>query len=282
MNTKNLPAIQLEFDKSEIKDMIITRLGDKAGAFVTSVLELCGQDKLLAQCDPNLVIIEALKAAGLDLPLNKSLGFAYIIPYKENKIMIPYFQCSYKGITQLAIRSGQYKHMNTGVIYEGEKVVEDRIKGTLKIEGKRKNENAIGYFSYMELLNGFEKAIFWSKKRVEIHAKRFSKSYSYKSSAWQTDFDAMALKTLLLQLIPKYGPMNVDMSTALIADRGDTIPLRQRLKVEVDQNANSEVIDIETAPAPKKVTSNELTEQDKQEILDQELKESENNSGPAF
>ena len=277
---KNLPALQLEFDKSDIKEMILTRLGDKAGAFVTSVLELCGQDKLLAQCDPNLVIIEALKSAGLDLPLNKSLGFAYIIPYKENKIMIPHFQCSYKGITQLAIRSGQYKHMNTGVIYEGEEVVEDRIKGTLEIEGTKKNNKAVGYFSYMELLNGFEKAIFWNKKRVELHAKRFSKSYSYKSSAWQTDFDAMALKTLLLQLIPKYGPMNVDMSTALIADRGDTIPLKQRLEVEVEQNANTEVIDIETAP--KKVTSNELTEQDKQEILEQELKESENNSGPAF
>ena len=279
---KNLPAIQLEFDKSEIKDMIMTRLGDKAGAFVTSVLELCSQDKLLAQCDPNLVIIEALKAAGLDLPLNKCLGFAFIIPYKEKGIPKPRFQCAARGFTQLAIRSGQYKHMNTGIIYEGEKVVEDRIKGRLEIEGKRKNENAIGYFAYMQLLNGFEKAIFWSKKRVELHASRFSKSYTYKNAPWKTDFDAMALKTMILQLIPKYGPMNVDMSTALIADRGDTIPLKQRIEVEVEQNANTEVIDIETAPAPKKLTPNELTEQDKQEILDQELKESENDSGPAF
>ncbi len=283
--TKNLPAIQIEFNKSEIKDMITTRLGDKAGAFITSVLELCGQDKLLAQCDPNLVILEALKAAGLDLPLNKSLGFAFIIPYKEKGTPKPRFQCAARGFTQLAIRSGQYKHMNTGVVYEGEKVVEDRIKGTLKIEGKRKNENAIGYFAYMQLLNGFEKAIFWSKKRVELHAARFSKSYSSKSSPWKTDFDAMALKTMILQLIPKYGPMNVDMTSAIIADGGNVTPLKQQLEVEVEQNANSETIDIKPMPTPElsqKPTSNGLTEQEKQEILDQEIKESGADNGPAF
>jgi recombination protein RecT len=247
MAINNLPAIQRELENPGIVARINTRLGDKAGTFITSVLDLCGEDQALAECDPKLVIKESLKAAGLDLPINKNLGFAYVIPYKK----IPSFQMGWKGYVQLAIRTGKYRHLNTGIVYEGEEMIVDRIRGTLEIGGKRTGDNPIGYYCYMELLNGFQKAIAWTKEKVEEHAKRFSKSYSYyldkkrgRKPVWVTDFDAMALKTMFLQLVPKYGPMTIEMSQAIAGDRSDFKGFDNQVSEEIQDNANEEIIDI--------------------------------------
>ena len=247
MAINNLPAIQRELENPGIIARINTRLGDKAGTFITSVLDLCGEDQALAECDPKMVIKEALKAAGLDLPINKNLGFAYVIPYKK----VPSFQMGWKGYVQLAIRTGKYRHLNTGIVYKGEEMIIDRIRGTLEIGGKRTGDNPIGYYCYMELLNGFQKAIAWSKKKVEEHAKRFSKSYSYyldkkrgRKPVWVTDFDAMALKTMFLQLVPKYGPMTIEMSQAISGDRSDFKGFDNQVSEEIQENANEEIIDI--------------------------------------
>jgi len=247
MAINNLPAIQRELENPGIIARINTRLGDKAGTFITSVLDLCGEDQALAECDPKLVIKEALKAAGLDLPINKNLGFAYVIPYKK----VPSFQMGWKGYVQLAIRTGKYRHLNTGIVYKGEEMIIDRIRGTLEIGGKRTGDNPIGYYCYMELLNGFQKAIAWSKEKVEEHAKRFSKSYSYyldkkrgRKPVWVTDFDAMALKTMFLQLVPKYGPMTIEMSQAISGDRSDFKGFDNQVSEEIQENANEEIIDI--------------------------------------
>jgi len=247
MAINNLPAIQRELENPGIIARINTRLGDKAGTFITSVLDLCGEDQALAECDPKLVIKEALKSAGLDLPINKNLGFAYVIPYKK----VPSFQMGWKGYVQLAIRTGKYRHLNTGIVYKGEEMIIDRIRGTLEIGGKRTGDNPIGYYCYMELLNGFQKAIAWSKEKVEEHAKRFSKSYSYyldkkrgRKPVWVTDFDAMALKTMFLQLVPKYGPMTIEMSQAISGDRSDFKGFDNQVSEEIQENANEEIIDI--------------------------------------
>ncbi len=247
MATNNLPAIQRELENPGIVARINTRLGDKAGTFITSVLDLCGEDQALAECDPKLVIKESLKAAGLDLPINKNLGFAYVIPYKK----VPSFQMGWKGYVQLAIRTGKYRHLNTGIVYEGEEMIVDRIRGTLDIGGKRTGDNPIGYYCYMELLNGFQKAIAWTKEKVEEHARRFSKSYSYyiknkkgRKPVWVTDFDAMALKTMFLQLVPKYGPMTIEMSQAIAGDRSDFKGFDNQVSEEIQENANEEIIDI--------------------------------------
>lgn len=248
----NLPAIQAELQKDEIIKRVESRLGEKAGTFITSVMELAGDDKNLQDCDPQLVVKEALKSAGLDLPLNKNLGFAYVIPYKDKGKSIPQFQMGYKGYIQLAIRTAQYKHLNAGAVYEGEIVIDDRIKGTLKITGTSRSDKAVGYFAYMELVNGFEKAIFWTREKVEAHAQRFSKSYGKGFSPWKTDFDAMAKKTMILQLLPKYGPMTIEMSAALTADRGDFAGFNREADVqgEIDKgNASGETIDLKPEPA---------------------------------
>ena len=277
-NNNNLPAVRNIIQSDAVQNSIKARLGDKAGTFTTSLLDVIGEDYALAKCDPKLVVKQALKAAGLDLPLNKNLGFAYVIAYKNKGVYEPNFQMGFKGYIQLAIRTGQYNHLNTGIVYEGEEMIEDRIKGTLEIGGKKTSDKAIGYFCYMELINGFEKAVAWSREKVQVHANRFSKSINSKMSPWQSDFDAMALKTMVLQLIPKYGPMTIEMSTAISSDRADFKGFDGRMSEEIDDNANSEIIDIPADDDPP--GEDGMTETEKAEILANEAAEAE--KGPGF
>ncbi len=234
----NLPVLQKAINSPQILDMIKTRLGEKAPAFITSILDLWGEDKNLAACNPDLVIQEALKSAALDLPINKNLGYAYVIPYKN----IPQFQVGWKGWVQLCIRTGLYKYINPDIVYEGEEIIEDRIKGTFEIGGKRKNDKAIGFFCYFELINGFNKGIVWTLNEVIVHAKRFSKSYNSSHSPWKTDFNAMAKKTLLLQLLTKFGPATIEISKALAFDQADFKGFGPQKEIEA--KANQEIIDI--------------------------------------
>lgn len=213
-------------------------LKENAGAFMASIIELYQSDNYLQKCNPNAVVLEALKAATLKLPINKALGFAYIIPYGTT----PTFQLGYRGIIQLAQRSGQYKYINAGEVYEGEEVNYNRISGMLEISGEATSENVIGYFAYFQLQNGFEKAVYWSKEKVLNHAKRFSQAYKSgkKDSPWFTNFDAMALKTVLKSIISKYGPMSVEFADAMANDNDD------RVEAEVEENANKQPVTIPT------------------------------------
>lgn len=213
-------------------------LKENAGAFMASIIELYQSDNYLQKCDPNKVVLEALKAATLKLPINKSLGFAYIIPYGTT----PTMQLGYKGIIQLAQRSGQYRFINAGEVYEGEEVHYNRITGMLEIGGEAKSENIIGYFAYFQLVNGFEKAVYWSKEKVLAHAKRFSQAYKSgkKDSPWFTNFDAMALKTVLKSIISKYGPMSVELADVIARENDD------RVEAEVSENANGKPVTIPT------------------------------------
>lgn len=211
-------------------------LGDSKATFLASVLDLYTSDNALSSCDPNRVMMEAIKAATLKLPINKSLGFAYIVPYKST----PTFMLGYRGLVQLAMRTGQYKHINADVVYEGERVINNRVTGSVEITGEKTSDKAIGYFAYIEMLNGFSKAIFWTKERVVEHAKRYSKTWSSNSSPWQTDFDSMACKTLLRNILSKYGYMSVDFIKAMSSDIGD------RVDNEMEQNANKEVVSFDS------------------------------------
>lgn len=143
-----------------------------------------------------------------------------------------------KGIIQLAQRSGQYKYINADVIYQGEQVNYNRVTGMLEITGDKTSDEAIGYFGYFQLMNGFEKASYWSKEKVIAHAKRFSQAYKAgkKDSPWFTSFDAMAMKTVIKQLISKYGPMSVEFANAMANDNAD------RVEAEVAENANKTAV----------------------------------------
>ena len=241
MAQNNFPAIRQQLTAPNIMKMVEQRIGEKSGAFVSSVLDLIGSDDNLMKCDPNMVMKEALKAAAIDLPVSKTLGFAYVIPYKGQ----PQFQIGYRGIIQLAIRSGQFKHINADVVYEGEEILEDRIRGTMELIGKKTSDKVVAYFAYMQLINGFEKAIVWTKEVVAAHGKRYSKSFGYSSSPWKSDFDAMAKKTMILRL-KSYMPMSIEMATAIHSEAPDNPQeFDKDTAGEISGNANSEVFEAE-------------------------------------
>lgn len=233
-------------------------LKENAGAFMASIIELYQSDTYLQQCDPNKVVLEALKAATLKLPINKGLGFGYIVPYKGN----PQFQMGYKGIIQLAQRSGQYKYLNAGEVYEGEVVNYNRITGMLEISGEATSDKVIGFFAYFRLMNGFEKATYWSTEKVLAHAKKFSQAYKSgkKDSPWFTNFDAMAIKTVLKSIVTKYGPMSVEFADAMAHDNDD------RIEAEVEEKANQQPVTIPTEFAePSQTADGPVEDEDEEE-----------------
>lgn len=252
-------------------------LKNSAGPFMANILELYQSDSNLQQCDPNRVVLEALKAATLKLPINKGLGHAFIIPYKKNGVSTPQFQLGYKSYIQLAQRSGQYEVINSDVVCEGLTVETDPIFGTIKMSGTRTSDKVIGYIAAFRLINGFEKAIYWSREKVLAHAKRYSRAYQYDLSKgqalspWSTDFDSMAQKTLLKQLLSKYGPLSVEMMNAIEQDTSD------RVDVEVAENANKQAISIETGFADAEPATQQ-TQQEPQPVQTQV----EDEEGPGF
>lgn len=223
---KPLDMLKSVLASDKIRQRLAETMNENAGAFSSSIIELFTSDGKLMQCDPVEVVQEALKGASLKLPINKQLGFAYVVPYKDKDRLRPQFQMGYKGYIQLAIRSGLYKHINSGAVYEGELVQTDKLTGEIDLTGERTSDEVVGYFAYIELLNGFSKTLYMTYDQMVNHAKRFSKStYQGKlGGAWATDFDAMAQKTCLRLLVGKYGIMSVDMQQAFTADaEPDTI-----------------------------------------------------------
>jgi len=184
-------------------------------AFVASLLDLYGTDKNLQQCEPKAVVTEAMKAATLKLPVSKSLGFAYIVPRKVRGKMTPTFQIGYKGFIQLAMRTGQYKVINADLVYEGELKSTDKLTGHIDLTGEKKSDKVIGYFAHFELNNGFSKTLYMTQEQMMKHAKRYSASFTYDQSPWKTNFDEMALKTVLRNLIPRYGYLSIEMADAI-------------------------------------------------------------------
>lgn len=238
-NTQITPVNQMKslLSNKGMMQMFDNALKQNAGAFISSLIDLYNGDNCLQNCEPKDVAMEALKAATLNLPINKQLGFAYIVPYGKS----PQFQIGYKGYIQLAMRTGQYENINAGAVYEGERIKQNRLAGTMEIAGDKTSDKEIGYFAYFKLINGFEKCLYMTKEEVENHAKKFSKSYSSKNSVWQTDFSSMATKTVLRLLLSKYGVMSTQMMD-VIAHETDS-ELKQ--DIESAKQANTTIIDAE-------------------------------------
>lgn len=200
-------------------------LGKRAPQFISSVVTMAANDTMLSKVvasAPQTIITSALKAAALDLPIDPALGTAYVVPFK-NKIKKPdgsdYYRdeatmiVGWKGLVQLAQRTGLYKRINADFVYEGENIVDDRISGDIRIEGEKTSEKVIGYFAYFQLVNGFEKCVCWTREKVAAHEAKHRKG-QYQSKAWRDDFDAMGRKTVLRELISKWGPLSIDYRTA--------------------------------------------------------------------
>lgn len=201
-----------------LQNLFADVLKENKDRFIASIIDLYNGDSNLQKCDPKEVIMEALKAATLNLPINKNLGYAYIVPFKNKGKLTPQFQIGYKGYIQMAQRSGQYKALNAGILYEGMEVKRDFLRGTFEIIGEPKSDKVIGYFAYFQLLNGYEKAIFMSKEDITNHAKRYSQAYGSEYSPWKKQFDEMAQKTVIKRLLSKYGVLTTEFQDAVKED----------------------------------------------------------------
>lgn len=200
---------------AKIKDV----LGSEkvAAGFISSVISIANGNRELRKADPMTVVGAAMVAATLQLPVVPTIGLAYIVPYKGQA----QFQIGYKGLIELAERSGQFKNIIDEVVYEGQLVRKNKFTGEYVFdEDARKSDKVIGYMARFDLINGFSKTIFWTIAEVQAHANKFSQAYrSGYACPWKSDFDAMARKTVLKALFSKYAPKSIQMQNAIAFDQ---------------------------------------------------------------
>jgi recombination protein RecT len=220
------PSIKTYLESDLVKKKIADILGKRSGGFITSMLSLAGNDALLAEAEPASLFNAALTAASLDLPINKNLGFAHIIGYKNNRkgIVEAQFQIGAKGLRQLAIRSGQYKYINESDVREGELKSFNRLTGEVEFDWNddldiRGQLPVIGYVSYYQLHSGFSNTTYMSVEEIKQHATRYSQSFKSGYGPWADNFPAMASKTVAKRNLAG-GPMSVELQIALAADQG--------------------------------------------------------------
>ncbi len=267
----NAPSVQTQFNNA---------LGEYKDAFVASLIDLFTGDKSLQTCKPQMVIAEALRAATLRLPLNKALGFSYIVVYNNSvknpdgtwtKVPTPTFIPGYKGYIQLAMRTGQYRTINADYVYEGELRKVNKLSGEIAFDGEKKSDKIVGYFCYFELLNGFSKTLYVSVEDMAAYAKRYSPSIGKnttieqliskandgivsKKVGWEGNFNDMALKTTIRRLLSKYGYLSVEMQNALskdveeqeMASRNDIIEEQANMQTITIDESSYEEVDTET------------------------------------
>jgi len=266
MKKDSLPSTKLVtitqfLNNEKVKKYVENMLQDRAPQFITSLVSLSNLTPGLSNVDPKSLLYCGLKAASLNLPLDNNLGFAYAIPYSGEA----QFQIGYRGLIQLAQRTGQYRKINVTDVREGELKKWDAFKEELELEMepdliKRDKLPVIGYAAMFELVNGYTKIVYWPREKVEKHGKRFSKTYN--RGPWQTDFDAMAKKTVLKDLLSKWGPLSTELQEAIKFDQaviretetGETVP---------------DYVDVEFAVAPESQAQEDL----EQFLQTQETKE---------
>lgn len=227
-------------------------LDSKSSGFMASLLNLVNGDPNLAEAEPMSIITSAMVAATLDLPIDKNLGYAYLVPFrdwKKNNVKVAQFQIGYKGYIQLAQRSGQYKALNVTQVYEGELVKWNRLTEEIELDMNNKlSDEVIGYVGYFKLLNGFEKTVYWTKQEMEAHRIKHNKAKDKTklTNVWLSDYDAMACKTVLRGLLSKWGILSIEMQTAEINDErtattdGNMIDITDELPKEVEPLASPE------------------------------------------
>lgn len=275
---KPVDVLKSIMNAESVQQQFKNALGKNAGTFVASVIDLYNGDTGLQQCQPKQVVMEALKAAVLHLPINKALGYAYVIPFKNTKkvngqwvkVYEPVFQMGYKGYIQLAMRTGQYRTINADAVYEGELRKVNKLTGEIAFDGERTSDKVVGYFCYFELLNGFSKTLYMTVEQMANHAKRYSKGLvkyddagnkvdvtvdglvaladlpmapDSKTVGWLGNFHGMAIKTVIRNLLSKYGYLSVEMQDAISNDyEGDDATDDRGTLIQ--NNANAQTVDM--------------------------------------
>lgn len=265
INGTGIPALKSLLATEAIRKQMKSLLGDKAGHFMMAIVGVVEGTPQLQDCEPQSIINSAIASATLDLPIEKNLGYAYIVPYKDKA----QFQMGYKGYIQLALRSGQYKYINSIEIKEGELENYNLLTGEFNFKfiediNQRLEAKTIGYASYIEFTNGFRNTLYMTKEQVLDHAEKYSQSYGtdlkkgYSSSNWSKNFDAMALKTVLKLNLSKFGALSVSVQKALQIDGSSIKSISEEgtINVEYVDNTNEEnkiIGDVEFATNEEKL-----------------------------
>lgn len=227
-------------------------VGGKDGQrFITAIVSAVSNNTALSECSQSSILSAALLGESLKLSPSPQLGQYYMVPFNSKGGKVAQFQLGYKGYIQLAIRSGQYKKLNVLAIKEGELIRYDPLNEEIEVrliddELAREQAKTIGYYAMFEYTNGFRKTMYWSKEKMEAHALKYSKGYQAKKgyTFWEKDFDAMAYKTMLRQLISKWGIMSIEMQTAMDGDMA--VINEDGTKEYVDNDNNLDIVDATT------------------------------------
>ena len=246
-NPTNKPKFSVVLQSDGMKNLINSTLQDvkRRTNFIANISSVVANNPTLQDCDCGTIISAGLMAESLNLSMSSTLGQTYLVPYldRKNNRKVAQFLLGYKGFVTLAIRSGNYKKINVLAIKEGELIKFNPLDEEIEVkliedEEERENTPTIGYYAMFEYVNGFKKAIYWSKKKMELHAKKYSTGYANdlakgtQYTFWSKDFDGMAYKTMLRQLISKWGIMSIEMEKAYVADQA-----------VIDENNNFTYID---------------------------------------
>ena len=262
----NKPKFSVAIQSDMYKNLINQTLGDKdrATRFIASISSAVATNQALQECDAGTILSGALLGESLNLSPSPQLGQYYLVPFNDSKkgYKVAQFQLGYKGYIQLAIRSGQYKKLNVLAIKKGELIKYDPLNEEIEVkliddEEERENTETIGYYAMFEYTNGFRKSLYWSKAKMEKHALKYSKGYSAHKgyTFWEKDFDGMAFKTMLRQLISKWGIMSIQMQQAVEKDMATINTDGTYEYVE-----NEEVVIQQEEPREKVTDQNENTE----------------------
>lgn len=254
------PSFSAMISSDKYQKVINNALQDpkRSQRFVASITSAVAVNPELQNCDASTVLSGALLGESLGLSPSPQLGQYYLVPFNNTKkgCKDAQFILGYKGYIQLALRSGYYKKLNVISIKEGELISYDPLNEEIDVnliqdELEREKAKTTGYYAMFEYLNGYSKKIYWSRQKMEAHAEKYSKGYAAKKgyTFWEKDFDAMAYKTMLRQLISKWGVMSIELQTAYEQD-------------SVGQMSDDDYITVEDVPA---ATSTELTEKTTEE-----------------
>lgn len=249
----NLKSFNQVITSPATQNYLSELLHERKGQFVSNLTALVANNAKLQKCEPYTLMFAALKATALNLPIEPSLGMAHVIPFKNNarNITEAQFQIGYKGFQQLALRTGQYKRINTTDVRSGELKKRNRLTGEIEFEfiedeNERLKTPIIGYVNYFKLLNGFESIFYMSKEEMEEHAHRYSQTYRSTNQAikeqskWTTDFDAMAVKTVIKLNLSKNGVLTTELQDAILADQS---VMREENKYDYIDNEGNDSAD---------------------------------------
>lgn len=224
-STKKNTGLTAYLTQDAVKEQINKVVGKDSQRFISAIISATQTNPSLKECSNSSILSSALLGESLKLSPSPQLGHYYLVPYNGKNGKEAQFTIGYKGYIQLAIRSGMYKKLNVIAIKDGELVHFDALTEEIEVnliedEEERENAETIGYYAMFEYTNGFRKAIYWSKQKMEKHAEKYSAGYRAKKgyTFWEKDFDGMAYKTMLRQLISKWGIMSIEMQKAVSND----------------------------------------------------------------